>query len=166
MTATAITDVDLGHTVYALSILADVRGPDTKESPGVRLLMRVQDEANSFDADTLLESIREYVAAGNDLEDFGVNDLSDSIRDYLSEGADSCVQIYTYQCWQEFTDLCLWEEDLSDLGEISGTDLTRDIAMRAQYMVAERLLGILLAQRAIALAEANPEPEDDDEDEV
>lgn len=159
MTATTITDAALTHGVWVLASLADVHSPDTKESPGARLLVRIQDEANSVDTDALLEAVRAF---DGDLEDFGVNDLSDDLRDGLSEWADSCVQIYTHQCWQEFADLCLWQEDLSALGEISGEDLTRDVAMRAQYLVAERLLGILLAQRALSLAEANPV--DDDED--
>lgn len=162
MTDTAeIIDATINHGVYDLASLAEVKAPDTRESAGARLLVRIQDEANGVDERALLDCVREF---SGDLEDFGVNDLSDDLRDSMSEWADSCVQIYTHQCWAEFADLCLWEEDLSDLGPVDGDDLTKTVAMRAQYIVAERLLGIMLAQRALALAEANPLPEDDEDE--
>lgn len=152
----AITDVDLNLGVFDLAEKADVRSPDTKESAGAQFLLRVQGTANEADAEVLLEAIRDFVATGEDAEDFGVNDLPDSLRDDMTEWADSDVQIYTFQLWQEFVDLCLWQEDPRDfLSDDLGSDLTK-VASMAEYMVAERLLGILLAERAQALLEANP----------
>lgn len=155
MSAAEITDVDLSHSVFALADLADVNSPDTQESPGATFLTRVQSSANEADADVLLEAIRDFVAQGGDAEEFDVNDL-DTLRDSMSEWADSDVQIYTYPLWQEFVDLCLWTEDVQGtLGYPEDGDLTK-IAMLAQYLVAERLLGVLLAERAQRLLEANP----------
>lgn len=158
-----VIDATLDLGVYELARIADVHSPDTKESPGAKFLNRVQDSANDYDEDALLEAIRDWVAEGNDAEDYGVNDLPDSIRDDLWELADSDVQIYTYQVWQEFTDLCLYEEDVRDLNVPEEGDLTK-IAMVAEAVVAERLVGALLAQRATALFAANPVADEDDED--
>lgn len=160
---TDVKDVTLDLSPYALADRLDVHSPDNKESAGVRFLERVQDYANECDTDALLESIRDFVAKGNDPEEFTVNDLSDDLRDSMMEWADSCVQIYTYQVWQEFVDLCLYQEDVRDLSLPEEGDLTK-IAMTAEYVVAERGLGVLLAERAIALFAANPEdsfPHDD-----
>lgn len=153
-----VIDADLDLGIYVLAERAEVRSPDTKESPGAKFLDRVQMSANEFDAEPLLRSILAFVEAGDDADDYGVNDLPDDVRDSMSESADSDVQIYTYQCWQEFTDLCMWEEDLSEFGPGEGSDLTRDVAMRAQYIVAERLLGVLLAERAQAILRATLAP--------
>lgn len=142
--------------VFSIAQKVDVHSPDSKESPGAKFLVRLQDAANEYDEDALVEAIRDFVREGNDPEDFGVNDLPSSIQDDVHEAADSAVQIYTYQVWQEFTDLCLWTEDLSDLGEVSGDDLTRDIAMRAEYLVASRGIPVLLAEKAQRLYAANP----------
>lgn len=156
MSAVEITDATVLHGPYELASLADVNSPDSKESPGVRLLVRVQDYANGADADVLLESIRDFVADGNDADGYTVNDLPEDVRDTMSEWADSCVQIYTYPMWQEFVDLCLWTEDVQGtLGYPEDGDLTK-IAMLAEFLVAERLMGVLLAERAQRLLEANP----------
>jgi hypothetical protein len=157
-----VFDIDLAHGVYVLAERADVHSPDSAESPGARFLNRCQDYANEVEAQVLLEAVRDF---DGEPEDFDLNALPNDLRDDVSEWADSAVQIYTYQCWQEFTDLCLWEEDLSDLGEVDGDDLTRDVAMRAEYMVASRLIPALIAERARLIAEANPEPDDEDGDE-
>lgn len=156
-TPTAETrDVELEYGVYVLADKANVHSPDNKESAGARLLVSCQDAANEFDTDALLEAVREYADGGAYAEDFDLNDLPSHISEDVHEIADGVVQIYTYQCWQEFADLCLWEEDLSELGDITGEDLTRDVAMRAEYLVASRLIPTLLAERAVLLFQANP----------
>lgn len=154
----AAIDADLDLGVYGIAEKADVRSPDGKESAGAEFLLRLQGAANEVDADTLLGAILQWIEEGNDADDYGVNDLPSSLEDGVSEQADSAVQIYTYRLWQEFTDLCLYEEDLTDLGDVDGSDLTKNVAMRAEYMVASRTIPALVALRAQAILTATLAP--------
>jgi hypothetical protein len=161
-TSTEVKDHQTTHGVYALAGLAEVRGPDTKKSPGVRLLTSCQESANEFDAEALLQAARDYVAKGNDIDNLDAWDLGNDIDEQIHQEADSSVQIYTSEVWKEFADLCLWEEDLSDLGEVSGEHLTRDVAMRAEYMVAKRLIAVLVTERAQEIYALNTDDLDDE----
>lgn len=149
----AINDVSLDHNPYVLASRAEVNSPDSDSSHGALFLLRCQSTANEVDAQALLEAIREVEAEGDEFAEHHVYDAFDT---EVTDGADSAGSIYTYQAWREFTDLCLWDEDVTELGEVRADHLTEDVAMRATYLVARRLIPALVVERAVALLEANP----------
>lgn len=106
---------------YALANLADVTTPDSPESAGSRFLLGVADD------------VAEAIAYGRD---------SDDARHEIADGA---VPVYTADVWQTFVDLAAWQEDISELADMSDPDMTR-YAMVALYSVADRLTGVLFEE--------------------
>lgn len=112
---------------YQLARMADVHSPDSLESPGAKWLEGVRDD------------IVERVEYDSSLVDTGHPD-----GDVAYEVADAAVEIYTYQRWLVFTDLCMWEVDIEDIASGTGdVDMTQ-LAGLAQYEAARTLAYALL----------------------
>ena len=109
---------------YELAYIAGTPSPDSLDSPGANFLHAV------------------YVSAVEARTDAPEDDPSDAAH----EVADSAVPIYTHDRWQTFTDLCAYQEDLSEYGPLPD-DLT-DAAALALYAIAYRLAYAVLTDDA------------------
>jgi hypothetical protein len=109
--------------VYQLASIADCAQPDHSESPGALMLSGVRD--------AVLEAIDSGSITLTDQDDNG----------QLDEIADGAPSAYTYECWQQFTDLGAWQEE-PESGEWP-EDLTKT-AMIALYQIADRLAHALV----------------------
>jgi hypothetical protein len=105
-------------SVYELAKLADCGMPDTKDSPG----------------GTFLDLVRLGF-----IEELGRGEFSsDTLRDdTFHEIADSAPDTYTHARWQQFTDLCAYEEEIPP-------DVT-DWTEAASYVLAEIAYRLLRA---------------------
>jgi hypothetical protein len=136
------------HNPFQLATLADCGSPDDRESPGALFLASI--------ARSVAEHCNQYAGTPEDGDDWPliVGELSDG--DAAHEIADNAVPIYTHERWQVFTDLQAYNEDVSELGEVDGDDLTRSVAGVALYMIAERLVHALAEELSEALGEDEP----------
>ena len=123
-----------GRSAYELAHMADVASPDNDDSPGAEWLRLV-----AGDLHDLLDQYATEVMAGE-------IDPETDLGDEITESADQIVPTYTHHRWQVFIDLAAYQEDVSELGEIDGDDLTRSVAGVALYMIAERLMNALIAE--------------------
>ncbi|AXQ61124.1 OCR-like antirestriction protein [Streptomyces phage Hank144] len=107
---------------YSLSGKAEVSQPDTHNSPGALFLISIRD--------AVVEAFEEYGAV--DERKHG-------------EIADAAPSVMTHEKWQQFVDLCAYQEDLSDFGETvkQGIDATADLAL---FNIAHRLVGALVEE--------------------
>lgn len=117
-----------GYSAYELSDLADCHTPNRSISAGAEFLL----------------SVRDCV-----VERYEQGDINEDTSHQI---ADEAPDPYTYNRWQEFTDLGGWEEDLDDLVE-TGATMTMQAGV-ALYQIAERL-----AQKIIRMLQ---EENDDD----
>lgn len=124
-----------GMTAYTLANMADTPSPDSPESVGAVFLSAVRDSVTEqldyyFSGD--------YAEYAEDLPTF-----VDSIRElstFSHEIPDAAPSIYTHERFQQLTDLCAYQEDVSEYGPAS----IEETAGYALYMVAERLVSALL----------------------
>lgn len=150
MTETITTrDQAFAHEIAALrtaevwelaeSHMADCGSPDRTDSPGAVFLDGVR-------RDTL-----------DLIERVGVDVDPDTIDDdgELHTIADEAPDYRTPQRWAEFVDLQAYEEDVTDLGEVDGNDLTRSVAGVALFMIADRLARAIVNQVRDAVLEAD-----------
>jgi hypothetical protein len=105
---------------YELAALADVAHPESSTSEGTIWL---EDIWETYDSS---------------------RDQYDDIDRMIWETADGSVPISDYNCWQVFTELCLWREDLSDYVTTASVqaDVT-SVARVALFLVADRIIRIL-----------------------
>lgn len=124
-----------GLSAYSLASMADTHCPDNLESAGASFLTGVRDGV----AEDL-----EYYSGGDYSEFEELSELVDAIRelDAFHETADGAPSIYTYTRFQEFADLCAWQEDLDDV--TGGGENMEQLAGLALYVIAERLVNALL----------------------
>lgn len=101
--------------VYELARMADCGSPDSLESPGARFL----------------ESVRDAVAEAAE-----GNPENDDWSEEAAQIADDAPDVYTHQRWLEFVDLAAYQEDPTELGEISDMTAAAGICL---YIIAERL---------------------------
>lgn len=97
--------------------------PDSSTSPGADFL------------DTVRVCTLDAIA---DVNDDDLLTLGEALDDRFHEIADGSVDVGTYARWISFVDLMGWQEEIADLGEIDGDDLTNDVAGRALYVIGER----------------------------
>ena len=126
-------------TAYRLANEAECAGPDSSESVGAKFL----------------ESVRDQVVEAFEYNDKQVSD--DSASDIVSEAAARAPDIYTQTMWNEFTDLCAYREDPTELG-LEGSDMEQG-ARFCLYMIAERCANAVMT----ALRELDDEDDSDDE---
>lgn len=108
---------------WELSRMAGCGNPDSEDSNGARWLLRV-----ASDLPDLLKS--------------------DYPEDDIAEYADGAVPVMTHNRWEVFTDLCAYEEDISDFGaDYPEGGMTAQAGV-ALYMIADRLLRTLLTEAA------------------
>lgn len=122
---------------YQLAGLADVHSPDSLESAGAAFLTSIRD--------SVAEQL-EYFADNTSSAD-NVADLADEFRDSsdeCTEIADSAPSIYTFERFKQFTDLCAWQEDISDYAH--GESDMEKLAGYALYIIAERLIAALVTE--------------------
>ena len=120
-----------GMAAYTLANMADTHCPHSLESEGA----------------SFLSSIRDAVAEQLDYLSADAEDMEELIGTFRDNGSDSEIadagpSIYTFQRFKEFTDLCAWQEDISDYAG-DETDMEK-LAGIALYMIAERLVSALL----------------------
>lgn len=111
---------------FQLAQDVEVAAPDSATSPGARWLTSVYTDA--------VEAFT-YARENDDDED-----------DTRHEVADSAVPVYTAERWAVFTDLCAWQEDLTEFG-----DQTPDMTERAGlalYLIAHRVCRLALDNMA------------------
>lgn len=128
------------YNAWHLSSRADCGSPDTKDSAGAQMLLRVRDafvEAVEYDPATW---------------------LSDDYTDSVHEIADGAPSVYTHEMWSQFVDLTAYNEDLDDLGGTTG-DMQRDAAV-ALYIIAERLVHVLHEELTQAVMEDDADDAD------
>lgn len=124
------------YTVSTLAGLAGCGLPASETSPGGAFLRGIAND---------MPDVLERVALGEE-----------DVSDVVSETANSAPDYRTYTCWQEFADLQAWQEDISEFGDPSAEDLTISVASRALYIIAERLVNVLITEAK--------EADDDDSD--
>lgn len=117
---------------YQLASMAGCQYPDSLESPGAVLLLSVA--ADVADRWPDLVDLRE-----------------DDRRDVAAEIGDQ-PSIYTHRKWQEFVDLCAYQEDLDEFGPVDDMEKGASLAL---YLICERL--------AVALIEAMGDEDEGDE---
>lgn len=134
----------LEYNAYELANMADVASPDSSESQGALFLLDILSDVNEFTADAL---------QGADLGDEAHTIADEAVYRLESRG--------TYRKWAAFCDLAAWQEDPSDLGYESFSDLNEgaDVCL---FMIADRLAMTLLEELA---AEESDDDEDDDAEE-
>ena len=122
---------------YHLSDKAGVQSPDNRQSPVALWLLAVRDAAVDYlDEVTIDADLAEHSAWWYD----------DS-----HQLADEAIPLLTYERWQVFTDLCLWQDEaVAEAGIPTITD-PAVIDMTAQvttvlYEVAHRLLWLILTE--------------------
>lgn len=101
---------------YELASIADIATPSSKSSPGADFMESIQ------------SVMMDYLSS--ELEQVPIN-----------EAADASLNVYTYDIWLQFVDLCAYNEDIDD---IAGD--TMDMTQRASlalYLIAERLIDTL-----------------------
>jgi hypothetical protein len=118
---TTLTDMN----AYALARLAGCSDPQSLTSPGGIFLTNVRDMTLQMLAD-------------NDITERRVWELSESAPD-----------VYNHARMQEFTDLCAWQEDITDYTEPTG-DFIKDAGV-ALMIIAERLVRALCEQADIEI---------------
>ncbi len=123
-------------TTYHLANLADCASPDARDAYGC---IPSADASPSPGAVFLRDVADAYDGARDDLSEHPYPE------DLLHELADGAVPIYTHSRWQTFTDLCAYNEDLTEYGA-PPADMT-DAAGLALYIIARRLLEALHADR-------------------
>lgn len=124
-------------TAFELAGMAGCGTPDSSESAGARLLAGVRD------------AVVEAAEAGR----LGAESAEDAI-DVAHGIADAAPDVYTHTRWQEFLDLCAYQEEPEIDGEWPA-NLT-DAAAVALYQIARRLAEALLTEL----------DDEDDEDEA
>ena len=114
-------------TVYELSVFAEACDPDSPTSPGGIWLT---DLWSNWDE---------------------IRDEYDDIERMIWETADGAVPVSDYSCWQVFTDLGGWREDLldHDLGRIAEAGGLTQIARVALCVMAERVVSALEMDRRV-----------------
>jgi hypothetical protein len=120
----------------AASDRADCMSPDSSDSPGAVLLLRVRD---AF--------VEAYEAGRFDTED---------TNDVATEIANDLPSVYTYEKWKQFVDLGAWQEE-AESGE--WPTVLDDAASVALYQICERLFLALFNE-----LETTDEDEDGEED--
>jgi len=130
---------ELDYTVWQLASMADCASPTAEDSAGGKFLRSV--------ADRTAEQIEAY------REERTSEDRYDYSGE-LAEIADGAPDVYTYQMWKEFVDLCAYREDPSELGADS-SDMDQ-CARVCLYVIADRLVRALVD-------EAGPFDEDDED---
>lgn len=119
------------HNIYRLARLADVRDPDSADSPGGQWLLQVATYAD------------ETAEGADSIED---------VEDAIDEAADACVPIYTHNAWQIWTDLCLYQEADDVASEYGLPETAQYFLNLTTYAVAQRLIRALV-EEAIENAE-------------
>lgn len=104
---------------------ASCSDPDSKDSPGAKLLL----------------SVRDVIVEAVESQELDVTN-EDTWDSTIQETADGAPSVYTYTMWQEFVDLGGYFEDPTDVGADAG-DMSKAAAM-CLYMIAERLCRNLL----------------------
>jgi hypothetical protein len=146
--AAAIAEVSEWNAyMLASSDRADCASPDSLESDGARML--------TFVRDATLERM-------GDCDD--PTDIRRVMDDATYEIADSAPSVYTHAAWSQFVDLGAFYEDITEYGDIDGENITRDVAMRALYMIADRLARAIVEYVADAIESADDDDDDDDSD--
>ena len=146
------------QTTWQLANLADCGSPDTADgygfggddpaatgSAGAQFLRAVEDDARE-----LFDDLREDF--DGEAEDWA--DYVEQNADYsggVHEIADGAPDIYTHGRWAQFFDLAAYNEDMGDIGELtgSGADMTQAAGV-ALYLIAQRLVWALLSEWAEA----------------
>lgn len=113
------------RSAYQLATLADCGTPDSPESPGALMLVGIADEV--YD---------------------NIDDLRDEPHpeDRLNEIVDGWPSVYTYQMWEQFVDLCAWQESPNNTDE----DMEH-MAADCLYQIGERLARALWDEISEAL---------------
>lgn len=138
---TGITD----PSPYQLARVADVLGPDDKDSPGAKWLVRVSNAV-----DDVVDAVKNHDANQQDAE---------------HEAADGLVPIYTHELWQVWVDLGLYREDPEEIGfEFDGQNV-ENLPSVVCYMVALRLLRELIGDLEDVDEEQEQEEEREDGEE-
>jgi flavin-binding protein dodecin len=131
-----------GLNAYRLASLADVSTPDDLDSAGALFLTR---HRNTI-VEALDNAVEDLDATMDDTE------IVMAIEDALHEAADGAPSVYTHELFKQFTDLCVWDEDISDyIGE--DDDMTKRATL-ALYVAADRLSRVLVEAYAEAIDEA------------
>lgn len=136
MTALAAIATLSELNAYQLAGMADVTSPDSLESAGAHFLTHIRDDV----AERL-----EWLASGDYADVTEPAEFVSIIRDlddWAYEIADGAPSIYTHEKFQQFFDLCAYQEDISELAP-DETDMEK-MAGIALYMIAERLVSALL----------------------
>lgn len=107
---------------YELASTADCASPDTRESAGAAMLTRVRNG--------LVEAIESGSVTLDNLDDSG----------QLHEIADGAPSVYTHHKWEQFLDLCAYQEEPNDGEWPTDLDQTATIAL---YQIADRLVHLL-----------------------
>lgn len=132
MTDTTNIDDPTTWTAFRLANESDCSTPDTSESDGAKFLT----------------GIRDQVVDGWDYNERDMTE--DALDDLVHEAADDAPSIYTYHMWQEFADLCAYQEDPTELG-FDGSDMEQG-ARICLYMIAERCARVV-ADALVAMKE-------------
>lgn len=122
---------------YQLARIADCGDPDTTESMGAEFLLRI--------ADSLAEAIED-----KELDE-------DRISDIVSNSPNT----YTHQMWQEFVDLCAYQQDTSDYGK---PESINDQAAYALIDIAQSLVDGLHTDYLEGALSGDDEEDELDED--
>lgn len=129
-----------GRSVWELYRMANCGQPDGRESPGNRFLDDVRDDC--------IEHIRTDGMTPGALHDKAGELAGQAVYDLESRG--------TYRKWLTFTDLCGWQEDLSNLGyeyqPDEGLGKGADLAL---YAIAERLVTKIADEWEESLTDGN-----------
>lgn len=141
------------RNAYNLAAMAECGSPDSPDSAGAVFLTSVRDRVVE-----LIEECDDWhdIATSDRLEDL---DYSGGVHSIADEAPD----VYTYTRWSEFVDLQAYQEDVNELGEVDGDDLTRSVAGVALYMIAERLAWELIREVAESYRDAVADLDDDEE---
>ena len=120
-------------SAYALARLADCNDPDTLESDGAEFLKSIRDDVvETFENDNW--SADTYATA------WGI--------------ADGCLPVMTHEIAKTFTDLCAYNEDVSDMVPgVTGDNAIIKLMQVALCRIGERLAGALLEEYRHTLEE-------------
>ena len=129
-------------TAYRLANEADCQSPDSQESAGARFLT----------------SIRDQIVDGWEYNDGQLD--ADGCDSLITETADNAPDVYTYTMWQEFVDLCAYQEDPTELG-FDGSDMDQG-ARICLYMIAERCARAVMDALVSEAEEASEESDDNE----
>lgn len=117
------------HGPYTLAQMAETGSPDAKGSPGAIFLIDIRDAVvEAFEEDGQVDERKQ------------------------GEIADGAASVMTHEKWQQWVDLCGYQEDLSEFGTPTKEGIG-GIADLALYYIAYRLVTALVEELPVTETE-------------